>query len=108
MEKLCYKCNVSKDINEFALNRNRYDRHQSMCKLCKRKNDKIHYSIHKFRKKVVQKELQNRRKVEFELLKSSYKCIKCDESDINCLDFHHKDRSKKNTQSLLCCVVDFQ
>jgi hypothetical protein len=40
MEKICIKCNTSKDINEFYLSKSSSDGYQNVCKKCMNLNSK--------------------------------------------------------------------
>jgi hypothetical protein len=94
MLKYCYKCTKNKDINDFAISTKRKDGRQSLCKACKKSYDKIYFKIN-------HKAQYNRNKqntINNRILVNSYKvngCKYCNEKDVCCLDFHHRNSKDK-------------
>lgn len=98
-EKICPRCNLSKNVNEFSKAKDKKDGLQYSCKKCDAKrthniwfNNKEKYRIingeaNKRLRKIVQNNLKE--------LKQTKKCEICNESDPSCLDFDHIDPKNK-------------
>lgn len=95
MEKLCIKCGVVKDTNEFAKNKKRHDGLQTYCTVCKKIFDTAYYAKHK-RKVLDRNFVDKQKKLEWlNEYKKSLTCIKCGESHPATLEFHHRDSDSK-------------
>jgi hypothetical protein len=99
--KLCPKCNTSKDTECFNKARKYKDGLQIYCKECTRSQSKSYYSRNKDKHC---KEIGRRRKQYIKFIKSKLDeirisgCCLCDEKEIICLDFHHKDPTRKEAE----------
>ncbi len=93
--KKCHRCKQTKTLSEFHKNKNRKDGVQTRCKVCKKETDA------EYRRKNMQyfidraKKQKEERVAWYRELKGKLKCVKCGEDRYMCLDFHHRDRSKK-------------
>lgn len=92
--KVCTKCKIDKEDSEFCKKRNRLD---SVCRACHSIISKLHYQNNKARyKKLVR--TRNKDIVEwFKEFKKDLKCSECPENHPWCLDFHHLDKSTKES-----------
>jgi thiol-disulfide isomerase/thioredoxin len=98
--KKCSKCQVEKNLSEFASNKSQYDGYQNYCKPCKKTSDKKWYDSNPKIWKAKNKSKSEKRKNLLEELKKELggKCDKCGENRKHVLDFHHIDKSKKLTE----------
>jgi hypothetical protein len=93
--KTCTKCNKSKSLDNFSINRSKKDGHNYVCKDCKNEYTKQHYSDNK--SKYLEKAKRNKKhneKIIREYIKECKKgksCPYCGETDTACFDFHHRD-----------------
>lgn len=89
--KKCHICKQDKEVSMFYKDKTRKDGYSSRCKDCDRIvcNNKNH-------KKYKKNYKDNRLKM-FRLLKDNLKCSLCQESNNECLDFHHIDNNKHET-----------
>lgn len=88
----CSVCKIEKDLDEFHKKAND---HSYMCKECRKIYIRNHYKNNKT-KYIEKAKKSNEKAVEaFNQMKSELKCVKCGESHIACLDFHHLDPNKK-------------
>lgn len=96
MKKHCPKCDTSKKLSEFNKNAGRKDGLQGACKLCQAAYTKAHYS--KTKSVYIKNAAERRQQVVewYKEYKSTLKCERCGESHPACLQFHHKDPSKKD------------
>jgi len=96
MIKKCCRCDVDKNTSDFRKDKSRADGLQSYCKQCAKED---HRSKWKETYGDRYKEQHNKRRKEcaakLSALKSSLKCLKCNEADPACLEFHHLDPSQK-------------
>ena len=95
--KLCSRCKVEKEETEFTKDKTRSDGLHLMCKACKREHQNGRYAANPDYKVKRQAREQQRAK-EFNALVNEAKsggCIKCGESELCCLDFHHIDGGTK-------------
>jgi hypothetical protein len=98
IKKCCPKCEEEVDIELFSKNRSRKDGLSRICKICQRLYVNAHYQANKeyYSKKA--------RKQDKELLdwykkyKMGLACEKCGENHPACIDFHHRDSSKKDIE----------
>lgn len=69
LKKICIKCGLEKDINEFYLNAGTKDGYSSICKDCQKKSSAKYAQEHKEEIRQYKKERYLRRKQEFEELR---------------------------------------
>ena len=94
-EKECYKCKKVKSINNFTKSKKHPSGYHSWCKQCVKEYDKIRNANNAEKRK---KQIRDRKKYLREWVssyKANLKCKNCEENHISCLEFHHKDPSKK-------------
>jgi len=104
--KKCSKCNTVKNIDEFALNKTRYDGRQGICKECQRANQKHWYNENKVRHK---KNVRKNRKTNIVECKKYIDEIKLNPC-VDCknifhpvqMDFDHISGKKFRSISKLC------
>lgn len=91
MEKICTKCNLSKNSREFNKHSRRSDGLQAYCRSCTSRHLKGLYETTSYRsdklKRLKEVRQEMRRKV-YEYLKRN-PCVDCGESDVVVLDFDH-------------------
>jgi hypothetical protein len=103
MTKICSKCRIEKDV--VTLFKKRSDRahaYHSWCVECKQEYDrlKINYKLRnddhflKLHKERNRRSIQTKRSLVKDYLRSN-PCLNCGESDVEVLDFDHKDRLSK-------------
>jgi hypothetical protein len=93
--KTCSKCGVLKLMEDFAVNKEHGGGRGSMCKECQRLYCSNHYDKNKSYY-VEKARIRTEHFVElFNKFKSKLRCLKCGESYISCLDFHHRDSDEK-------------
>lgn len=96
--KLCSGCNTEKPTSEFTKDKSRADGLHRLCKQCKREHHNSRYAANPEYK--AKRQARERVRVErFESIVLEAKaggCIKCDEKEPCCLDFHHIDSSTKD------------
>jgi len=96
MFKRCVTCQVEKLTTEFRKDSTRKDGLRSDCKECAREyQSKAHVSRYAA---AVNKRNLDRRAVKRAFIdeyKRTHPCVKCGESEIACLDFHHPDPTIK-------------
>lgn len=95
MEKFCKKCNLSKDIDDFAKNKSKKDGLNTYCKQCQKPYKDSHYRNNKER--YINKNRNYREKVKqfVSEYKKDKKCERCPENFPQCLHFHHLDPKQK-------------
>ncbi len=98
--KVCTKCGVEKDIEEFPLRSRFTSRRQSYCKDCRKIYGVEWYQRNKDyqkqnAKKHSQKYRQNLKEYVLDYL-STHPCTSCGESDPRVLEFHHARGEKEN------------
>ena len=96
--KVCYKCKLSKSIDEFAINKKRPDGLNSQCKSCHKEYRRQHYLNNK--QKYINKASEYRKSFWkwFKELKQTFKCKQCGEDRWWVLDFHHKNPKDKDEE----------
>lgn len=98
MQKRCTICKQIKELSEFNKNKCKKDGLNTLCKICSQERSKQYY---KENKEYHRKYIYERRKkyaADMRIIKNEAKsigCIKCNEKDVCCLDFHHNDPTKK-------------
>lgn len=100
MNKICTKCNIEKPIEEFVRNKNKKGGYASHCKTCHRLTCIKYYNGNK--DKFKERSKTNRLNIR-QLLNDikSKGCIRCGETDIACLDFHHLYNKKDNVSKMV-------
>ena len=96
--KHCYRCGLDKPLSAFSENKTKKDGRSADCRECHKAYNAIHYQNHvetykanaQSRRKKIQRWLRETKK--------SLACIRCGESHIACLVFHHKDPALKETE----------
>lgn len=87
--KVCNKCKVGKNLEEFNKNSTRSDGLQTICRVCSNERSAKHYAENKQDYRVSKKKsVQTLREYVFSFLQK-HPCIDCSESDPVCLDFDH-------------------
>lgn len=98
MEKICTKCECSKDIEQFPFrNKSKGIRHY-ICTECWKEIRKESYQRNK--ETTIKRNQRNKKRNKdwFKDYKLSLKCIKCGEDHPACLDFHHEDPNTKEIE----------
>lgn len=94
--KFCNRCKTEKSVNDFSKSNAKKDGLNHFCRECNKAYKKKHYE----QNKVLYIEKNNARKSVLKAfideIKANSKCVRCPESDIACLDFHHKDDNTKD------------
>lgn len=92
--KTCTKCKENKEDILFSVS-------QAWCKKCDNEYHKLHYTQNKayyYEKSKRQRlKLQNHANS----IKSSSGCLRCNEKDIACLDFHHLGSKEDNIANII-------
>lgn len=93
--KICSNCNIELNVDQFHKAKHHSDGLQSRCKQCQKEYHRQHYLNNK-QKYVKKASVATNKKREFwKLFKTKLQCIRCGENHPACLDFHHRDASKK-------------
>lgn len=94
--KTCCTCNEEKPVTDFRRDRLRLDGRQSSCKVCARsfqsKRYQEKYAISRRDRDIA---LRSENSEKIRSIKQQQGCIYCGESDVACLDFHHKTSDDK-------------
>lgn len=91
----CTKCKCWLENEQFHWRNKRLGKRKSICKSCRKNSDKRYYKIHNTKRKLQVQQRIRRLRQWFALLKTDKVCGLCKENHIACLDFHHKDKTKK-------------
>lgn len=98
--KICQVCKTEKSIVQFYKHSARKDGLRANCIDCGRKSSNEFYhknpEPYKRRAKKFRKILKEKRKIWVNNIKVLYGCQLCGERDLEVLDFHHVDESKKD------------
>lgn len=96
--KKCTKCKKEKSIENYSFRKKSKGTFSSICKSCHSENRKRHYRLN--RGKIRNQTLLWRKNYSewFKNLKKKLKCSLCEEKESCCLEFHHLDSSKKETE----------
>lgn len=108
MNKICTKCNSSKDEKEFSWRSKKNGTRQSICKDCHSKANEKYYQedkdTYKARARISSKILRStNQKNLLDYLKDK-KCIDCGESDPIVLQFDHQHSKKASVSRLMSNV----
>jgi hypothetical protein len=98
--KICSNCHEKKTLEEFYKCNSRKDGRQNYCKTCLLDTTKRDY-IKNNRKTLFTQRANERRalcKEYADNIKRENGCRCCDETEVVCLDFHHKDSEEKEHQ----------
>lgn len=103
--KRCGTCKEEKELSEFDKNKSMPDGYQHRCKKCRKTHFEKEYE--KNRDTYLIKNKQRRTNWKNWVFGLKLKCEKCDEDNVWCLEFHHKNKEEKefsisktiNTQS---------
>jgi hypothetical protein len=95
--KLCSKCDLTKELEEFPPRKDSKDGRHSYCRKCMRKimNEAYAENPEIFKKRVLTQKQKLRSLVKE--IKSKSKCHFCPENTMICLDFHHLDPTNKKS-----------
>lgn len=98
-QKHCAKCDTLKDIEEFGKNRAKKDGRASTCKSCRNGYAQDWYAGNSEAHKAAVKNSKSVRKQNVQALVMQYlldhPCVDCGETDIEVLDFDHREPSEK-------------
>ena len=94
--KICLKCKLSKEMNEFPNRSNSKDGKHSYCKECKSNLYDHKYWKLKKEKGLTTSESRKKNREWVNDYKKTLCCQKCDENRYYVLDFHHVDPNKKD------------
>jgi hypothetical protein len=92
--KKCNTCKKEKDLSEFDKNKCRPDGYQHRCKECRKEYFKEDYERNK--SLYLNKNKQRRFNWKNWISDLKLKCEKCSEDNTWCLEFHHKNKEKKD------------
>lgn len=93
---ICNECSQDKDESELCKNKSKECGYNPICKVCQRKKSKAHYAANRTYYIQKAKIRCNDLRQWINEYKSSLKCEICGECHPACIDFHHKDSSKKD------------
>ena len=99
--KICTKCKTEKPISEYYPKIKSRAGLQSACKSCLIELNKKRYKENKYVRtmaKLTAKESRDRLLIITNSIKLKYKCCFCNETEVCCLDFHHKNEKDKDTE----------
>ena len=96
MKKCCSQCKQEKDLSEYRRDRSTKSGYTGYCKVCARRMQKSTYmSTYGDKVKVQNKANRQRNADKIKEYKSTHPCVKCGETDVACLEFHHSDPTAK-------------
>lgn len=96
MIKTCTTCKAEKPLAEFRKDKTKPDGYQYSCKVCKRAYGKDAYSErYSADVKIATKSRYDIARAYVLQYKREHPCVKCGESEVCCLDFHHPDPKEK-------------
>lgn len=100
MKKICTKCKLEKEKEEFNKNKTRKDGLQNICKLCSQEKSKkfykenVEYQRIRIYKQKKDRKKESRKNVNDYLL--CHPCIDCGNDNIIVLEFDHREPDKKH------------
>ena len=110
----CCSCGVEKNDDDFPWKNKSKNLKQRRCRSCYSEYNRLYYKNGEKTKQVKRVRANNKKAKEKlkELLsqyKSNFSCVVCDESAIECLDFHHMDPTQKEkaVARLMCDVYNW-
>lgn len=96
MLKLCAKCNIEKQLQDFRKDRSNNDGYRYECKVCSRAQQNGVYAIKYGAKAIIRNRARYKERADFvSEYKLAHPCKVCGEAEIACLDFHHLDPNEK-------------
>ncbi len=100
--KKCAKCSLTKNIEEFAVNRTRSDGRQTFCKMCKQAHDRAYYADGRRGDWTARKRIRTQKIWDqFFTFLSQQKCQDCGERDMIVLEFDHIGSDKEYNVSAM-------
>lgn len=93
--KICTKCKIEKDENQFNFRNKLIGKLQSNCRDCQKIMKDNHYNSNKDWYMKRNLERRNSYREWFSKFKSTLKCSYCGENHPSTLDFHHEDPNEK-------------
>jgi len=93
--KICSKCKISKELDEFGRNKWNKDGKANYCKECMKIVQKNDYEQNKILYKTRMRLFKRQQTQWYRDLKNSLKCERCGFNHPATLEFHHKDPKKK-------------
>lgn len=94
-KKACSKCNLEKELTEFAIRNKKKNTFSSECKSCHKEVRIKNYDKNRQSEKARVKKRKQEIKDWLETLKSDLKCSECSEDHIATLQFHHRNPDEK-------------
>lgn len=98
MEKICSKCKISQDIENFSKDKNKKDGHGYVCKTCTNTylNERYAKNSKEHCKATYQVKVKNRKENRIKMLEylKICKCIDCENNDVRVLEFDHISNNK--------------
>lgn len=85
----CNKCGIDKNAEEFPFKNKKLNKRSSICKECQREYKLKYYYNHKETHYERNKKTKQKITDYINDYKKTHPCLKCGESTIECLDFHH-------------------
>ena len=105
MTKLCSKCGVVKDEEDFAKSKKK-DGRQVWCRSCRKKYDRARYyardGVEKERQTVKNRRISQRNRDYVWQYRSTHPCVDCGEDDPVVLQFDHVRGEKRFALALAC------
>lgn len=99
MKKYCWKCQKNKPLNEYNKHKDRVDGLQTHCRECNKQISKDYYHRnlikHRLATRARNQKIITRNKGYINKVKIANGCYFCKESELCCLDFHHKNPAEK-------------
>ena len=103
MLKTCCACRANKPPYDFNRKARSKDGRQEICRECSAANSRSYYQNRTESHRAYVRKQRNEKRRELKRrtdeLKRRFGCRVCGESDIVCLDFHHRDPNTKDPQS---------
>lgn len=93
--KQCSTCKKEKCVEDFHKSSKAPSGYEYSCKECWKVYRRNHYLQNKEKYLLKARKWEEVQKTKYRKLKSELCCLVCNENEISCLDFHHKDPSKK-------------
>ena len=101
MDKYCTQCGKKKPEEQFSWLIKAQKKRFSECKECFARRRRAHYLRNREKNKEQTRRYKQATYEKFREYKKTCKCEVCGEDDPQCLDFHHKDRSKERKRGSL-------
>ena len=94
--KICSHCGIEKPLSYFPPEKRSKDGKLSYCKTCRNLQGRKSYKNNIKHNRAYDKIRYDKKMKLFEELKTTSHCLCCDESDNDCLDFHHINPNEKD------------